>query len=63
MPDLRRRVTLHGDVELTKDKAGPVRARVLKAVVDAVVKALEAEKHLPDAVQVERARTVKNPFV
>jgi hypothetical protein len=24
--------------------------------------ALEAEKHLPDAVQVEQARTVKNPF-
>jgi hypothetical protein len=28
----------------------------------AIVEVLEADKHLPDAVQVEQARTVKNPF-
>ena len=56
------RVTLHGDVELTKDKAGLLRARALKAIVDAVVKTLETEKHLPASVQVVRTKTVKNPF-
>ena len=56
------RVTLQGDVEMTRDKAGLALARQLKAVVDATVKALEADKALPDAVQVVKPRTVKNPF-
>lgn len=56
------RVTLHGDVVLTKDEKGLAFARQLKAVVDAVVEALEAEKKLPDAVQVVRAMRVKNPL-
>ena len=56
------RVTLHGDVELTKDKAGLALARELKKVIDATVKALEADKALPDAVQVLKPTSVKNPF-
>ena len=36
------RVTLTGDVVLTKDKAGLVLARKPQAIVDGVVKALEA---------------------
>ena len=34
----------------------------LKAVVDVIVKTVEAEKHLPDAVQVLRAVRIKNPL-
>ena len=56
------RVSLHGDVELTRDKAGLVKARALKAILDAVIKTLEAEKQLPDAVQVARPKTINNPF-
>ena len=56
------RVTLTGDVVLTCDKAGLVLARELQALVDGVVKALEADKQLPDVVGVKEARTVKNPF-
>ena len=56
------RVTLHGDVELTKDKAGLALARQLQAVIDATVRTLEADKALPDAVQLVKPRTVKNPF-
>ena len=56
------RVTLHGDVELTKDRAGLALAHQLKAVIDATVKALEADKALPDVVQVEKPQSVKNPF-
>lgn len=56
------RVTLHGDVVLTRDKQGLALAKQLKTVVDAVVKTLEADKHLPEAVEVKAARTVKNPF-
>ena len=50
------RLTVHGDVELTKDKKGLALAKQLQAVLDATVKALEAEKALPEAVQVEKLR-------
>ena len=56
------RVTLTGDVVLTCDKAGLALARQLQALVDGVVKALEADKELPDVVEVKEARAVKNPF-
>ena len=55
-------VTLQGDVVLTRDRKGLALAHELKAVLDAIVKALEADKHLPDAVEVKQAKTVKNPF-
>ena len=56
------RVTLMGDVELTKDKKGLALARELKALLDATVAALEADKALPEAVKVEPPQKVKNPF-
>ena len=55
-------IGMHGDVVLTKDKAGLVQARALKAVLDAIVKALEAEKQLPDVVKLESAVRIKNPL-
>ena len=56
------RISMHGDVELTRDEAGLALARQLQAVIDAIVKALVADKALPDAVQVVKPRSVKNPF-
>ena len=56
------RVTLHGDVEITRDKAGLALAKQLQAVIDATVKALQADNALPDAVQVVKPKSVKNPF-
>ncbi|CAM3319182.1 hypothetical protein [Polaromonas hydrogenivorans] len=56
------RVALTGDVVLTKDKAGLALARELQVLVNDVVKALEADKQLPEVVKVKAARTVKNPF-
>ena len=56
------RVTITGDVVLTRDKAGLALARELQTIVDGVVKALEADKQLPDAVAVKEARSVRNPF-
>ena len=56
------RVTFQGDVELTQDKAGLALAKQLQAVINAIVKALESNKALPDAVQTEKPRAVKNPF-
>ena len=56
------RVTLQGDVELTKDRRGLALAKQLKAVLDATVKELEADQTLPEAVEVVKPRSVKNPF-
>lgn len=57
------RVTLYGSLELTRDKAGLARARQLREVLENVVRALEAEHALPDAVAGPRAaQHVKNPF-
>ena len=56
------RVTITGDVVLTKDKAGLELAKELQSLIDSVVPALEVEKQLPDAVELKAAKTVKNPF-
>ncbi len=56
------RVTLTGDVVLTCDQAGLALARELQALLGGIVKALEADKQLPEAVEVKPARAVKNPF-
>lgn len=56
------RVTLTGDLVLTKDQAGLARVKELKALVDRIAKALEADKELPQAIEVTPTVTVKNPF-
>lgn len=55
-------VALYGAIQFTKDKPGLEQARQIKAIVDAVVQALEAEPTLPDHVPVQPTQTVKNPF-
>lgn len=60
------RVSVFGSLDLTRDKAGLRHARALKAVLDSVVRALEAEEDLPDRVAPSEAPegsdTVDNPF-
>ena len=56
------RVTLTGDVVLTRDKSGLSLAKQLQALIDDVVKAMESDKQLPDVVEVKAAQTVKNPL-
>lgn len=56
------RLSLTGDVVLTRDKAGLALARELLALMDQVVKTLEAEKKLPEVVDLKPVQVVKNPF-
>ena len=56
------RVSLTGDVVLTKDKAGLALAKELQSLIGRIVSALEAEKKLPATVELKAVETVKNPF-
>lgn len=56
-------VSLYGSLDLTRDRAGLAQARALKALLDAVVHALEADKDLPASVPPpERPTSIENPF-
>ncbi|WP_457094225.1 hypothetical protein [Microvirga sp. P5_D2] len=57
------KVALYGSLDVTRDKNGLKQAKALKAAVDAIVKALEQDKALPDeSGPTEEAQQVKNPF-
>jgi hypothetical protein len=57
------RVSLYGRLDITHDRAGLENARVLAALLDAVVARLEAEPDLPDHAQVApRTHKMTNPF-
>lgn len=57
------RVSVYGSLDLTRDQAGLEHARTLKALLDKIVQALEAEANLPDKIAPpETPEVVKNPF-
>jgi hypothetical protein len=57
------KVALYGSLDVTRDKNGLKQAKALKAAVDAIVKALEQSKELPDESRpTEAPQQVKNPF-
>lgn len=55
-------VSLYGEIQLTKDQQGLRHAKELKAIVDAVVQALEAQPHLPEHITFKPTDQVDNPF-
>ena len=56
-------VNLYGNLQLTIDQAGLAAAKALQAVLNDVVKALEAEVNLPEKIQRAEAGEVENPFL
>ncbi|MDD2608518.1 MAG: hypothetical protein PHX60_02340 [Giesbergeria sp.] len=57
------RITLTGDLVLTKDQQGLALANELRIVATRIVKTLEREKKLPESVEIKPAQTVPNPFL
>lgn len=56
-------ITLHGSLDITRDRAGLAQARALKATVDSVVAALEAADLPAEVAESTTAPpVVKNPF-
>lgn len=59
------RISLHGEIDITRDRQGLNAAKELKAFIDTTVKVLEAaegKEELPDQVATEATVTVDNPF-
>ena len=56
------RVSFTGDLVFTRDKAGLALAKELQSLMERVVRALKAEKQLPQIVELKASDTVKNPF-
>ena len=56
------RVNLTGDVVLTRDQAGLALAKELQTLINAVVKALKADKQLPEKIETKPVQVVRNPF-
>ena len=56
------RISLTGDVVLTRDQAGLALARELQALIKQVVQALESGEKLPETVEIKPVQVVKNPF-
>jgi hypothetical protein len=55
------RITISGDVDLTADKDGLAKARLLHELVGRIVAGLEAQD-LPDRLPPPDVKTVANPF-
>ena len=55
------RITVSGDVDLTRDQAGLAHARLLLQVLADVVRQLERQP-LPAALPLAAVKTVPNPF-
>ena len=56
------RVSITGDVVLTRDQTGLALAKELHTLLGQIVKVLEGEEKLPETVEVKPAQIVKNPF-
>lgn len=57
------RLTLNGDLVLTRDRAGLALALELQAVLTQAIHTLQTDPHLPETVAIQPARTVRNPFL
>ena len=57
------RVTIYGNLDLTRDKAGLANALQLKEIMDLIVHVLEETSDLPDKIAVPKpTKAIKNPF-
>lgn len=59
------RISIHGEIDITKDKQGLKAVRELKNFIDDTLKVLESEERkgtLPDTVTLEKTVAVDNPF-
>lgn len=56
------RVSIYGRLEISANLAGQANITALKRLVDGTAAALQANKKLPEMVNIEEAKEVPNPF-
>lgn len=56
-------VSIYGNLQLTKDQAGLQAAKVLQALLNDVVNALENEQNLPEKIERQDENEIENPFL
>lgn len=56
------RITISGDIDLTRDAAGLSDARALQALLTQIVGALEAVPDLPHKLAAPKVKKTSNPF-
>jgi hypothetical protein len=55
------RISIYGNIDITRDKAGLEQARQLRALLEQTVRVLESEE-LPDQIETKPTDQVPNPF-
>ena len=56
-------VSIYGNLQLTKDRAGLQAAKALQAFLNDVVSALENEPNLPEKIDRQDEQEIENPFL
>ena len=56
-------VTIYGSLDITRDQAGLVHARQMKALLDRIVEVLEAKPLSAEVAPSPAPKIVKNPFI
>ncbi|MFC6053446.1 hypothetical protein A6M14_07400 [Acinetobacter sp. Ac_877] len=57
------RVSIYGNLQVTKDQAGLKAAQALQVVVNQLVQQLESEENLPEKIQNKDEDEIENPFL
>ena len=57
------RVSIYGNLQLTKDQSGLAAAKALQAYLNAIVAKLEQEQQLPEKIQSSAENEIENPFL
>jgi hypothetical protein len=56
------RVTIYGDIDVTRDKRGLKAAQELYDLLGAILNALKSELNLPDQIEIIAPERIDNPF-
>ena len=57
------RVSIYGNLQLTKDQKGLEAAKVLQQFINQVVNTLENVPDLPNEIQTQKTSEIENPFL
>ncbi|SEL52474.1 hypothetical protein [Acinetobacter sp. DSM 11652] len=57
------RVSIYGNLQITKDQAGLAAAKALKQYLDAMVIYLEDQKNLAEKIETTAENEIENPFL